>query len=80
MGSPGIGRQWSAFTGRARTVERKNQTHGSCLGVRQGIAFQERGDVAGARAVLEERLEKSSSAWTPRFQALLEQLTSPVKE
>jgi hypothetical protein len=48
--------------------------------IAKALLFQERGDIAGARDVLEERLEKPSNAWTPRYRALLEQLTSPVKE
>jgi hypothetical protein len=45
--------------------------------IARALILHERDDLAGARAVLEDRLEKSSSAWTPRYRALLEQLTSP---
>jgi hypothetical protein len=42
--------------------------------VARALLLHDRGDVAGARAVLEERLQKPTSAWTPRYRALLEQL------
>jgi Domain of unknown function (DUF4304) len=42
--------------------------------IARALLLYERGDVAGARGVLEDRLAKPGNAWTPRYRAVLARL------